>query len=192
MDQQQQLQPFHTFPLILTYHSFALSAHFFGLTLLRHLCNITSSFFLALHLSNPGSRHVLSLPSCCLCYSSTVSLAWHAALPSLELFIIFSNKKNYRETPASLKLTVSFPASFLLNTKQTLLAFLIINAQGSIQQKETTCLFSFQPKIAPDDFTYCNDSSQTGGTDQWKHLLYSDWNQNLQTLSSFTIVHLYK
>lgn len=91
--------------------------------------------------------HSVSCLTCCLAKPGTVHY-------------LLQQKKNYRETPASLKLTVSFPASFLLNTKHTLLAFLIINTQGSIQQKETTCLFSFQPKIAPDDFTYCNDFSQ--------------------------------
>lgn len=133
----------------------------------HHLCHIISFILSSLHLSNAGGRQSLSLSSCCLCCSSPVSLAWHAVVPSLELFINFSKKKmkregkkNYRETPASLKLTVSFPASFLLNTKGALLAFPIINSQESIEQEYTMCQFLIQPKITPDDFTYYTYFSQ--------------------------------
>lgn len=65
--------------------------------------------------------HSLSCLTCC-----------HAK-PGTVYYLL--QKNNYRETPASLKLTVSFPASFLLNTMCTLLAFLIINSRGSIQQE---------------------------------------------------------
>lgn len=156
---QSQSHHFHTFPLILTSHSFA-----FPLILLDSRCIFTSvtsllSFLPSIcpTLAEPILTklllvlqfHSLSCLTCCRAKPGTV----HYLLQKKE-------KNNYRETPALLKLTVSFPASFLLNTKRTLLAFLIINSQGSTQQEWTACLFSFQPKITPDDFTYSDDFSQ--------------------------------
>lgn len=57
--------------------------------------------------------------------------------------------------PASLTVTVSFPASFLLNTKRTLLAFPITDAPGSMQQEINygTSIFISEPHITPDGFS---------------------------------------
>lgn len=64
-------------------------------------------------------------------------------------------RKYSGETPASLTVTVSFPASFLLNTKRTLLAFLITDALGSMQQEinDGTSVFISEPHVTPDGFS---------------------------------------
>jgi len=95
--------PFNSHFLFLLFPS-----HFLGLTLHLHLCHISSC---SLHLSNAGSRRSLSLPRCCLCCRSTVfsCLTCCRAMPGRDCSLS-SPKNKDREMPASLKLTVSFPA----------------------------------------------------------------------------------
>lgn len=158
----------HTLPLILTSHSFTLSSHFLGLTLYLHLCHFLLPFFppsvQCWQSAEPiFTKLLLVLPSFLLDMLSCQ--AWNCSLSS--------PKNNYRETPASLKLTVSFPASFLLNTMCTL-TFLIIKFT-----KIHTAGIDSPPIFIPvKDYTRWfhlleQPESQRGGTDQRKHLLYS-------------------
>lgn len=90
---QMQSHHFHTFPLILTSHSLA-----FHLILLDSHCIFTSvtALLSSLHLSNAGSSAEPSLPSCCLCCSSTVSyLTCCRAKPGTVHYLLQKKKKIY-------------------------------------------------------------------------------------------------
>lgn len=168
--------PPHTYPLISSFRPLTHQSHLIGLTLHLQLCLITCCFL------PPSVRR--SPPSSSCCSSSSVSLPWRAVVPSLELFIIFF-KQREKKKPINTGKRLhhwKWQSHFLLfpplfNTKQELLAFLIM--QPAVAGREgggTARLFSFQP----DDFTYDNKLRRSR-IDQWEHLLQSDWNQKLQT-----------
>lgn len=101
--------PSHTFPSISSFRPLTHQSHLIGLTPHLQLCLIICCFL------PPSVRR--SPPSSSCCSSSSVSLPWRAVVPSLELFIIFFKQREekaykYRETPASLKVTVSFSTFF--------------------------------------------------------------------------------
>ena len=118
-----------TFPLILT--SYSVSFHLISLDSHCIFTSVTS-------LLAPSICPTLAVGGAYLYQAVAVPQSFLLdvlSCQSLGLFIISSRKITTGETPASLKLTVSFPASFLLNTMCTLLAFLIINSQGPVQQE---------------------------------------------------------
>lgn len=123
--------PHHTFPSISSFRPLTHQSHLIGLTLHLQLCLITCCFL------PPSVRR--SPPSSSCCSSSSVSLPWRAVVPSLELFIIFFKQREKKKPTNTGKRLHhwKWQSHFLIfsplfNTKQELLAFLIMQSAVAV------------------------------------------------------------